>query len=372
MTPSDQKRIPDSEAATAWMAGTDSATRMKSSRHKALPFWEWTAVVLLSSCLSFGRLPATEIHTLTEHVRDPAFDDISFFLRMPSAWDGEGPERDAFGRRVPTVRGVLALCSWRAEPADVRRILDRDGRFRHFLGWAERNRMAVMTWTNFRGYTIRESGDEMEEKRRERFDEAFDDRVDEWDRGFGRLCRKFGLPEKNVLLYGLSGGGQLAHRLALRAPERFFAVHIHVNSSYDLPRRGGERMLWMVTTGTLEAGYPAAQRFYRQALELGYHMIFKAEENLGHADSPAIRRLSLAFFDFCLPFLPDAADPDWSPPPEEWDYFMRYPAYLGDWYNQVVFPAEEGQKRIPPEFLVALPSRAVAEAWGPIIAAEPR
>ncbi len=36
-----------------------------------------------------------EIHALTEHVRDPSFEDITFFLRMPSSWDGEGPERDA-------------------------------------------------------------------------------------------------------------------------------------------------------------------------------------------------------------------------------------------------------------------------------------
>jgi len=316
--------------------------------------------------LLFPLIAFPEIHTLTEHVRDPAFDDITFFLRMPSSWDGEGPARDVFGRRVPTVRGVLALCSWRAEPADVQEMLDRRGRFQHYLGWAERNRMAVITWTNFRGYTIRESGDELSEEDRDRVDEAFDDRVTEWERGFRRLCRKFGLPEENVLIYGLSGGGQLAHRLALRAPEHFFAVHIHVNSSYDLPRRGGEEMIWMVTTGTLEAGYPAAKRFYRQALDLGYHMIFKAEENLGHSDSPANRKLSLAFFDFCLTFLPDAVDPEWEPPPEEWEYFMRYPVYLGDWYNQIVFPAKTGGENIPPEFLVSLPTRRVAEAWGVI------
>ena len=73
--------------------------------------WRW---LTLSFVLPFGLLLASpsataEIHTLTEHVRDPAFEDITFFLRMPSAWDGEGPERDAFGRKVPTVRGVLAV-----------------------------------------------------------------------------------------------------------------------------------------------------------------------------------------------------------------------------------------------------------------------
>ena len=324
--------------------------------------WQVVPVTLLVVLLPVS---GSEVQTLTEHVRDPAFNDITFFLQMPPGIEETEPDR--FGRDSVEVRGVLALCTWTADLESVRANLNPNGRFKHLLSWAAENHLAVVTWTNFRGYTIRESGDEMEEERREEFDEAFDDRVGEWERGFRRLCRKFDLPESNVLIYGLSGGGQLAHRLVLRAPEHFFAIHIHVNSSYDLPRRGGEDLLWMVTTGTLEAGYPAAKRFYRQALDLGYHMIFKAEENLGHSDSAANRRLSLAFFDFCLTFLPDAADPEWEAPPENWEYFMRYPVYLGDWYNQLVFPTEAGEKQIPPEFLVSLPTRGIAEAWGLIV-----
>lgn len=322
---------------------------------------------LIFPALLFALVAYPEIHTLTEDTRDRSFNDITYFLRMPSAWDGEEAERDVLGRSIHSVRGVLALCSWRSKPEEVREVLNANGRFDHLIRWADANRLAVVTWTNFKGYTIRASGDELSERERERYDRAFENRVGEWERGFRRLCRKYGLPEENALLYGLSGGGQLAHRIALRVPDRFFAIHIHVNSSYDLPRRGGEQVLWLVTTGTLEAGYPDAKRFYRQALDLGYHMIFKAQENLGHSDSKRIQKLSLAFFDFCLLFLPDASDPDWSPPPEDWEYFMRYPVYLGDWYNQVVFPEEEGQRQIPPEFLVALPTRKIAEAWGLIV-----
>jgi len=319
------------------------------------------------SVMLFPLVAYPEVHTLVERTRDRSFDDITFFLRMPSGWDGEEAEKDVRGRDKYPVRGVLAVCSHQAAPEDVKRVLAGKGRFPHFLRWADANRMAVVTWTNFRGYTIHESGDEMTERELARYDRAFANRVDEWERGFNRLCRVYGLPRDNVLIYGLSGGGQLAHRLVLRTPDRFFAIHIHVNSSYDLPRRGGEQMLWLVTTGTREAGYPEAQRFYRRALDLGYHMIFKAQENLGHSDSPQIQRLSLAFFDFCLTFLPDASNPEWKPPPEQWDYFMRYPAFLGDWYNQMAFPAETGQEMIPPEFLVPLPTRKVAEAWGTVV-----
>ena len=77
-------------------------------------------MVLLHPHLSLASLPATEIHALTEHIRDPAFDDISFFLRMPSSWDGEGPERDASARADgrPGLAAVLPAPSliepWRA------------------------------------------------------------------------------------------------------------------------------------------------------------------------------------------------------------------------------------------------------------------
>lgn len=227
--------------------------------------------------------------------------------------------------------------------------------------------MAVVTWTNMKGYTTGVSGDEMDERTRERYDRAFDERSEKWAGGFRRLCRMYSLPEDNVLLYGISGGAQMAHRLALRNPDHFMAVHIHVNSSYDVPTEEGADLLWLVSTGTLEYGYPAAQRFYEQALDRGYHMIFKAQENIGHSDSPEIRRLSRVFFEFCLGFVPDASDPEWEPPPEELFYFMRYPVYVGDWYNQMAFPADRAEGNVPPEFMVSLPTKAVAEAWGTVI-----
>jgi len=123
-----------------------------------------TCLGIIFSALFLPLIAYPEIHILVERTRDRSFDDIHFFLRMPTGWDGEEAEKDVRGRDKYPVRGVLALCSHQAVPEDVKRVLAGKGRFPHFLRWADANRMAVVTWTNFRGYTIHESGDEMTEQ----------------------------------------------------------------------------------------------------------------------------------------------------------------------------------------------------------------
>lgn len=124
-------------------------------------------------------------------------------------------------------------------------------------------------------------------------------------------------------------------------------------------------MAWLVTTGEREYGYPASQRFYYTALELGYPVIYKAGENLGHAGSPEIDRLTVAFFDYLLPYLPDyrIKDPKFNGDPHK---LLRQPRYIGDWLNQQVVPFEK-RHLIQGRYQTALPTREVAAAWGSLI-----
>ncbi len=319
-------------------------------------------LVVVLACLVPGRMSG-EIHRLVERTKLEGFGDLTFFLRMP---EGVGPMEGRSGRGSP-VRGVLAICTWSEKPEQVRPNVEWGGSFGRFLELADEYGLAVVTWTNFKGYQMGVSGDEMERDALKAYEKAYNDRAREWRHGFRRLCRKHGLPERNVLMFGLSGGGQMAHRLALRMPEYFFAVHIHVNSSYDVLKRDGNQVLWLVTTGTREYGYPAAVRFYRNALEAGYHMIFRAEENLGHRMSPATWETSLAFFEYCLKFLPDARDPQWRRPPVDRFYLMRQPAYIGDYVNGEAFAREVAAKHMDASLMVALPTKEIAEAWGTVL-----
>lgn len=331
-----------------------------------------SAVAVLVFSVMFCQLSAAkpeEVYQIVESTRLRDYNDITFFVRMPkgiSLEDSVGQAR----RGDVKVRGVLAICNWSGDADEAKKNITEGGRFPHFAKFADEHNLALVTWTNFKGYKTGVSGDEMDRGEYKQYDRDFDQRAREWRTGFRRLCRRYNLPEKNVLLYGLSGGGQMGHRLVLRMPEYFFAVHVHVNSSYDQIKRDGNQILWLVTTGTQEFGYPAGVRFYRDALDAGYHMIFRAEENLGHSDSPDTRRTGMAFFEYCLQFLPDASDTDWRPPPVDRFYLMRHPAYIGDYLNSEAFPADVAPKYMAPEVMVALPTKAIAEAWGTVLELE--
>lgn len=305
------------------------------------------------------------VYSLAETTRIPRYENITFYLRMPRGWS-EASVPYSSSKEI-SVRGVLAVCSHRVDPDIVAGNVKANGPFRHLVRFADRHKLALVTWTNFKGYVTGTSGDEMDRKEYAEYDRNFNQRVREWENGYSRLATRYGLPRENIMIYGISGGAQMAHRLVLRRPNYFSAVHVHVNSSYDVPSRDANSVLWLVTTGTREYGYPAGERFYRQALEQGYHMIFRAEENLGHRDSPATRNLSLKFFEYALRFIPDPTNPEWKAPPENAFYFMRYPTYVGDYFNQIVFPVNKAEANIERQWMVPLPTKDIARAWGMII-----
>ena len=275
---------------------------------------------------------------------------INFALRFPPGHKDGDP-----------VRGVLCICTWKDTPDGVMGNL-RSG---PLVNWAHKNGFALLSWSRLKFYTTGTSNDEMDDKADREWSRQFDIAARKWEYSIQELTRKYKLPSKNFLIDGISGGAQTAHRLALRKPEYFAGIHIHVNSSYDELTPGGKNIAWLVTTGEREFGYQASQRFYYGALELGYPMIYKAGEGLGHSGSPEIDKLTLAFFDYLLPFLPDYREKDPQPKGDPYK-LMRQPRYIGDWLNQQAVPFEK-RHLIQGRYQTALPTREVALAWGPLI-----
>lgn len=276
---------------------------------------------------------------------------IHFALKMPPGWK----EGDA-------IRGVMCICTWKNTPDGVMGNL-RGGT--PLIQWAAKNKYALLSWSTLGFFTIGLSNDEMNEKQDAEWSKRFDIAARKWEYSIQELTKKYKLPDRNFLIDGISNGAQTAHRLVLRKPQYFAGIHIHVNSSYDNPSPEGKSMAWLVTTGEREYGYPASQRFYYSALELGYPVIYKAGENLGHAGSPEIDRLTVAFFDYLLPYLPDYREksPMFNGDPHK---LMRQPRYIGDWLNQQAVPFEK-RHLIQGRYQTALPTREVAAAWGPLI-----
>ena len=156
-------------------------------------------------------------------------------------------------------------------------------------------------------------------------------------------------------MMGSSGAAQYAQRLALRRPERFLAVHVHIASSFDVPVKKGASLLWCVTTGENELGYARSRRFFRAARDLYFPIVYKAYPGLGHEGNAKVTALGFACFDYALAEYARAtklnggkpAMPDWA------DIFSSAPS-VADVFNQAVY-SKFDYLCVPVEFRMLLP-----------------
>jgi hypothetical protein len=212
----------------------------------------------------------------------------------------------------------------------------------------------------------------MELKMQREFSRSFDFLSDAWARGVKEFGIEAGIPQNDFLLYGISRGAQWAHRLAIRKPEYFLAVHVHVPSTFDKPLPNANGPLWLVTTGELEYGYERAKTFYSECKGMGYPMIFKAFVGLGHAGSPLADALGIKFFDYALTVQSQRDEHEkWRDrltkkttvtTKDPWLKDFKIPAFYGDIVNQEAFPIAQAQM-IPLALRVPLPNKDLAEAW---------
>jgi hypothetical protein len=267
--------------------------------------------------------------------------EIVFLVRLP---EGVRDGRD--------VQGVLAYCTWETDPNQlILKLDDKNVQGDPVKRFAASHNLAILQWNCRTLWDSGKSHDELSTKQAHTSDANFDKVAVAWERGVRELQQQMRLPMTNMLLYGISRGAQWAHRLALRKPEYFRAVHVHVNSSYDEPTPAARRCLWLITTGEVEHGYRAAQRFYTDCRALGYPMIFKAGAGLGHSGDLRITKLGLAFFDYAL-----------NPAARELPV-AEGALYVGDWLNQAVYP-QALAAHVPVAQRVWLPTRELATAWG--------
>ncbi len=316
-----------------------------------------------------ARKPAMD--PLIEHVvktKNPKQPQITLFLRPPA---GVSDASD--------VKGVMALCVLSPSVEALKRELQKeemDGDYRGLLGFANKHKLAIVAWGSRGFWDVGRNYDELAKERAKEIDKNFDIVADAWERGVKELCEKFGLPDRNFLIWGQSGSAQWAKRLCLRKPDYFLAIHIHVPSSFDRPTPEARKVLWCVTTGELETGYERSKRFVSDCQKLGYPIVYKAIPGLGHAGHPDTSALGFKFFEFALTQrkLREAFDeqeksrmtsliqeqPEQIPP---WPDIFQNPAFYADVVNQEMFPAEQ-KEMIPEGFRISLPNEDIAKIWG--------
>jgi hypothetical protein len=282
------------------------------------------------------------------------------------------------------LRGTIAFCNWDGDPEVLQnRLLYRPGMkttnavfsdvANRIIRYAEHNDLAVLTWSVALVWNLSGNTGDLKRKDAADFERNFNKLASSWEEGVKFLHRKHGMPEKDMLLYGFSRGAQWAHRLALRKPDYFLAVHAQIASTYDTPTPQGQKVLWLITTGELEGGYENSKRFYKECRNLGYPIIYKAIEGIGHIDSFQAQLLGYRFFNYALTLREKRSESfkkdggslalNARSQPAEWLSGYRNPPYVGDLLNQEVFAASESEI-ISDSLRVPLPTKEIANTWG--------
>lgn len=288
--------------------------------------------------------PVREYVIQTGSKRQP---QITLFLRAPVSVEN-----------MSEAKGVLAMCLLANNVGEIKRSLqeiESADQVGGVLRFAEKHKLVVICWGSTQLWDPRRNWDELQSKRDALLDAEFDRVAASWARAIDEIARREKIPNRNFLLWGCSGSAQYAMRLALRKPQYFLAVHVHVPSSFDDPTPGASRVMWCLTTGENEIGYERSLRFYAACRKLHYPIIYKAGVGLGHSRSRPTDELGLAFFEYALERAKDkqmASDPDW----------FGDAAYVGDIVNQDVYPIAD-INLVPETYRTILPTKSLADKW---------
>ena len=224
--------------------------------------------------------PVVEYVVKTHNKKQP---QITLFMRPPISMT-DCSEAD----------GVLAMCLLAGSVGEIKRRLqelEAKDDVGGVLRFAEKHKLVILCWGSRSLWDPKASWDEQSKQINKQMDETFDDVAKAWGKGVKELSRKYGIPDKGFLLWGVSGSAQYAARLALRQPQYFLAAHVHIPSSFDKPTPEASRVLWCLTTGENEGGYERSLRFLAACREQGYPIIYKAIQAWGTRGTRSPRSL---------------------------------------------------------------------------------
>jgi predicted esterase len=298
------------------------------------------------------------------HTRNPRMPQITLFLRPPKGISN-----------ASEVEGVLAVCVLANGLEDMKRELRKEemtGDYAGLFSFANKHKLAILAWGSRGLWDPGRNYDDLSKEKAKAIDESFDLVSTAWARGVKELGDKYGIPQKNFLLWGNCGSAQFAARLCLRKPEYFLAIHVHMPGSYDKPTPEAAKVMWCLTIGELEGGYERSKRWVKAVREMGYPIVYKAIPGLGHAGHPDAAALGFEFFRFALlqKNKRDVLDADLAKRmhseslglTEPWVEEFKSPVCYGDMVNQEMYPLNQVDM-IPKDFRIALPTKELAVIW---------
>ena len=307
--------------------------------------------------------PLIQYEVKTKNPRQPK---ITLFLRPPKGVSS-----------AEEVKGVLSLCILAGGIEDIKRALQKeemDGDYNGLLGFANTHKLAILAWGSSGLWNPGANFEDLPKEQAKAMDKSFDLVANGWERGVHELGEKYGIPQKDFLLWGSCGSAQWAHRLCLRKPDYFLAINIHIPGSFDKPTPEASKVIWCLTTGELYGGYERSLRFVAACRKLGYPMVYKAIVGLGHAGHRDATAMGFKFFEFALnqKAARDEYDKKMASALERermiqnaskpWPDLFRSPPFYGDIVNQEMYPSDQ-VAMIPEGFRIPLPTKEIADIW---------
>lgn len=309
-----------------------------------------------------------DMDPLIEYVvrtKNPRMPQMTLFLRPPKGISN-----------ASEVEGVMAICVLAGGVEEMRRELQKEempGDYAGLFSFANEHKLAILAWGSRGLWDPGRNYDDLPREKAKELDESFDIVSNAWARGVRELGDKYGIPQKNFLLWGNCGSAQFAARLCLRKPDYFLAVHVHMPGSYDKPNPEAAKVLWCLTIGELEGGYERSKRWVKTVRDMGYPIVYKAIPGLGHAGHPDATALGFEFFEFSMrqkakreeleqQLAKRVVFPGSKTALGPWLEEFRNPAFYGDFVNQEVFPPDQIEM-IPAGFRIAIPTKELAAIW---------
>lgn len=318
--------------------------------------------------------------------RKPAVDPLIEYVSKSTVPKSKNPQLTLFLRMPDGIsdpselQGVMAICVLWGGVDGIRNEMqktDMTGDYKGLFPFANKNKLAILAWCGpGTKWDPSKNYDDMEDKDFRGMEKSLDEVAAMWENGVIALSEKYGIPKNNYLLWGVCRSAQWAQRLCLRKPNYFLGCYLLIPGSFDKPTLDASRVLWCLCTGELYGGYENSLKWYKECREMGYPMIYKAFEGLGHGVNADSMSIAFRFFEFALTQkdLREKYDKMMGGKMEvrsqasgqaqaPWPEAFRNPPFYGDIVNQEVYPADQVEM-IPVGFRTPLPTKEIADLWG--------
>ncbi len=183
------------------------------------------------------------------------------------------------------------------------------------------------------------------------------------------IKKSYDIDTSKLLYYGYSAGSQASNLFAAWRPDLCRAWVSHACGVFHEPNTRMKGVPGLVTCGDADAARDILSRdFVAKARKVGQPVIWKSFPNHPHDVPPGSLALARAFLghwhETKCGELGEAVAQERDPPGKDRDK-RGPPRFVGDEPEGVYWPVESPEAAsVPMDDRVALPSRAVAEAWG--------